>query len=557
MSGGATLSGRRARRAGAIAAISLALSGSGVVARETGGDAAGPIVTVSGGRAQGSRLADSGAVFKGIPFARPPVGALRWREPQPVAPWAGVRPATAYGAACAQANVGWNSTAASGSSEDCLYLNVWTPSLAAGTKRPVMVWVHGGGNTGGSARGAGGIEPPFDGASLARRGVVVVTINYRLGVFGFLGHPELTTESPHHASGGYALLDQIAALRWVKGNIAAFGGDPGNVTLFGQSAGARDITTIVASPLSQGLLHKAIAESGTPMSGERRLQTKAELEQVGMLLAQSLHAPASGAIAYMRSLPTAQILDAPPEFRKLMADHGIGIEIGRDGYAVPEASAEVYRNHAEPRIPMLVGSNGQDTPSYRPLPDTASIRDVEAAVRDRLTNYYAPYPELLQRALTAFGLAATPQPPAPAVYGKLDVQLAGDIAQRCGAALMAQWHGAIAPTYRYEFVAGTAAHPPVHSAELDFLFGYLRDQAADPVLVTLSDQMQRYWVNFATTGDPNGAGLPRWPRFDPAARAYLELGNAGPRPKSNLRDAFCDLYVERLTRNLAARDGAG
>ena len=210
------------------------LAGSVALVSVTLGAQAPPVVTVTGGELRG-RLVTSGsapamAVFQGIPFATPPVGDLRWKPPMPVVPWTGTRDASAYGASCSQIAAGWNDKTAAEASEDCLFVNVWTPAWPAAGKAPVMVWFHGGANMGGSARGAGGIEPPFDGTALARRGVVVVTFNYRLGLFGFMAHPDLTRESPNRASGNYGLLDQVAVLQWVRDNISRFGGDPGNVT---------------------------------------------------------------------------------------------------------------------------------------------------------------------------------------------------------------------------------------------------------------------------------------------------------------------------------------
>ena len=210
-------------------------------------------VSVTGGKIRGIQPSSrGGAVFKGIPFAQPPVGELRWREPVPVRPWRGIRDATGFGHTCVQGGA-----LGADSSEDCLYLNVWAPEWPAKSRKAVMVWIHGGGNFAGA-----GSEPVFDGESLARHGVVVVTMNYRLGIFGFFAHPELTKESPHHVSGNYGLLDQVLALRWVHENIASFGGDPGNVTMFGESAGSLDVNVLMTSPLSQGLFCRAIGESG-------------------------------------------------------------------------------------------------------------------------------------------------------------------------------------------------------------------------------------------------------------------------------------------------------
>ena len=515
-----------------------------------------PVVSVTGGRVQGALLPSSGgAVFKGIPFAQPPVGDLRWREPQPVKPWTGVRQATEYGAPCAQSDGGWNKATAEKSSEDCLYLNVWAPQWPVKAKMPVMVWVHGGANNGGSAMGFNAIEPPFDGASLASHGVIVVTINYRLGVFGFIGHPELTAESPHHASGGYGLLDQIAALQWVHDNIAKFGGDPGNVTLFGQSAGAQDTSILVTSPLAKGLINKAITESGSPMIGDKRLQSPAQMEQLGVTLAQALHAPATGAIAYMRSLPVSAIFAALPEFRKGIAEQHLILDVGMDGYAVPQFSPEVYRSGKELPVPMIIGSNGRDNPGAgRSNPGNASPEEIQAAFQKRIETFYSKYPDLKDRALKAFGFSGgenenSTYPP----YGPVELQYGTDLSMRCEAVAMAGWHSAVAPTYQYEFDAGNAAHPPLHSAELDFVFGYLRDQGSDENLRKLSEDMQKYWTNFAKTGDPNGPGLPKWPKYDVKSRSYVEFNNDGVTEKAALRSVPCAIYGEKLTRDLDAR----
>ena len=207
----------------------------------------GPVVHVTGGDIRGALLpGGAGAVFRGVPTAQPPVGPLRWREPMPVGPWPGVRDALKPGAPAVQTDMDWNRADAAAGSEDCLYLDVWTPGLSRTARLPVMVWLHGGGNVG----GAGGFDPVYDGRPLISRGVVLVVVEYRLGVLGFLSHPELTSESPHHASGNYGFLDQIAALRWVRDNARQFGGDPGNVTLFGQSAGGTDVLSLMASPLA-------------------------------------------------------------------------------------------------------------------------------------------------------------------------------------------------------------------------------------------------------------------------------------------------------------------
>ena len=232
-----------------------------------------PATAVTGGKIQGTALHGGGAVFQGIPFPAPSAGELRWREPMPVKPWPGVRDATKFGARCMQNR--------NGVSEDCLYLNVWTTEWPPKSRKPVMVWIHGGGNFAGASS-----EPIFDGESLARRGVVLVSANYRLGVFGFFVHPELTAESKHHASGNYGLMDQVAALQWVRDNIAKFGGDPRNVTIFGESAGSLDINILLTSPLTKGLFTRLIGESG-PVVAPPSL---AEGEKKGLMVAADLKA---------------------------------------------------------------------------------------------------------------------------------------------------------------------------------------------------------------------------------------------------------------------------
>ncbi|MDR3727613.1 MAG: carboxylesterase family protein [Terracidiphilus sp.] len=512
-------------------------------------DAPGPVVSVTGGKVQGRLLPAAGGVaFKGIPFAQPPVNELRWRESPPVKPWTTVLQADHYGAPCAQRDTGWNKATAQKSSEDCLYLNVWAPEWPPKTKKAVMVWLHGGGNEGGSSMGGNGIEPSFDGASLASHGVILVSINYRLGLFGFMGHPELTAESSHHASGGYGLLDQIAALQWVHDNIARFGGDPGNVTVFGQSAGAHDTSILVTSPLAKGLIHKAIDESGSATLGEKRVETPADRENMGLILAEILKAPSTSAIHYLRGLP------ASPEFHKVLNDKHLALDVGTDGYAEPQFSGEVYRTSKEPPLPMIFGNNGQDNPGQRFGGPNSSPEEIRAAMKKRIETYYARYPELVERALNLYGFKGSGSeeviyPP----YGSAAIQLGADLAQRCSTVTVAGWHSTIAPTYEYEFTAGTASHRPEHSAELAFVFGHLGDQESDAALRKLSDQMEQYWTNFAKTGDPNGPGLPKWPKHDLKNRQYVELSNEGVLAKAALRQATCAVYTEELTRDFDAR----
>ena len=287
--------------------------------------------------------------FLGIPYAAPPVGDRRWREPQPAAAWEGVRPATAFGARCMQGRVYDDMVFRDEESEDCLYLNVWTPARSASERLPVMVWIYGGGFRAGSAS-----EPRQDGSRLARKGVVVVSMNYRLGVFGFFAHPELSAESGRKASGNYGLLDQLAALRWVRENVAAFGGDPARVTIFGESAGSFSVSALVASPLGKGLFQRAIGESGAYAGRtELPLATLAASEKTGAGFAAALGA---GSLEALRRRPAAELLQAAAEGasglladgRRLRASEGPGRDLCR-GRAEPRAAAGGLERRRGPR----------------------------------------------------------------------------------------------------------------------------------------------------------------------------------------------------------------
>jgi para-nitrobenzyl esterase len=504
-----------------------------------------PTATVTGGQVRGSQLEQGGAAFKGIPFAQPPVADLRWRPPLPVKPWPDVREATAFGPPCTQNSGG---RMLDNSREDCLFLNVWTPEWPAKTRLPVMVWIHGGGNYGGTASTGN-----FDGQSLARHGVVLVTINYRLTVFGFLAHPELTRESPHHSSGNYGLLDQIAALRWVHDNIAKFGGNPANVTVFGQSAGAVDVNVLMTSPLAKGLFHRVIAESGT-------VTRNPDAVSMSMTALGTLMPVKSGPVTYSDA-PTlaeaeqagekfgASVKDlramAAPELLKLTAAPRMSIGPANgvvvDGWVFPKPPAEVFATGREQRVPLLIGNNARER-----TPPQASSEDLKKGMD-------AMYGPLAMRAVALYGIEGTPIP--DPLYGGAGAQWVVDSLYRCPVVAQLAWHVAAGNTaYEYQYdhaPPGREAVGAVHGAEVPYVFGSLGAGAAAGDR-DISAAMEQYWTNFAKTGNPNGAGLPPWPVFDAAARGYLEFTDGGPVAREGLRRPFCDLYVENVKRLMAA-----
>ncbi|WP_404538949.1 carboxylesterase/lipase family protein [Dyella agri] len=437
--------------------------------------------------------------FKGIPYAAPPVGALRWKPPQPAAAWNGARSAEHFGPRCMQRPLfGDMVFRSAGMSEDCLYLNVWKPAHATAGKLPVLVYFYGGGFLGGD-----GSEPRYDGASLARHGIVTVTVNYRLDVFGFLAMPALTGESPAHASGNYGLLDQVAALRWVQRNIAAFGGDPAQVTIGGESAGAMSVSALMASPLSKGLMQRAIGESGAVL-GNLKPGPLVLAEQQGQAYMQHVGAHS---LTELRAMKADVLLKAcgdkgVPEFGPIL-----------DGYFLPRPPEAIYAAGAQAHIPLLLGSNSQE--GYYPYllgkqaPTPANYR---AAVQ-RVFGTHAD--EALK--LYPGGDEAEVKTSGTALEGDQFIAFATrrwmDWQRKTGKA----------PVYYYYFdqprpakrdgSAGPDAGA-VHSGEIEYALG---DLAGNRVYAwTATDQrvsvvMEGYWANFIKTGDPNGAGLPHWP----------------------------------------------
>jgi para-nitrobenzyl esterase len=464
--------------------------------------AAGPVPTVrvDGGTLSGIRDAQIGLdEFKGIPYAAPPVGALRWKPPQPVAAWPGVRTADRFGPRCMQRPLfGDMVFRSNGMSEDCLYLNVWTPAHGESGRLPVLVYFYGGGFVGGD-----GSEPRYDGASLARRGIVTVTVNYRLDVFGFLALPALAEESPRHAAGNYGLLDQAAALRWVRRNIAAFGGDPARVTIGGESAGSMSVSALMASPLSKGLMRGAIGESGAVL-GNLKPRPLALAESQGLAFERHVGAHS---LAGLRAMDAVALL-------KACGDEGVA-EFGPtiDGDFLPRSPEAIYAAGGQAHIPLLVGSNSQEGYYANLLDDRAPTPANYRAAVERQFGAHADealrlYPGRSEAEVKASGTAlAGDQFIAFATWRWMNLQ------RKTGGAPVYYYYFDRARPAKRDGSAGPDAGA-VHSGEIEYALGNLDGNAVYAWTAAdrrVSAVMEGYWANFIKTGDPNGSGLPHWP----------------------------------------------
>lgn len=511
-------------------------------------------VTVANGILEG-KLEGSGArSFKGIPFAQPPVRELRWKPPQPPTNWEGVRKADKFGPRAMQLPIfGDMDFRSDGMSEDCLYLNVWTRAKPGRARLPVLVYFYGGGFVAGD-----GSEPRYDGESMAKKGIVTVTVNYRLGVFGFFAYPELTKESPHHASGNYGLLDQHAALVWVQRNIAAFGGDPKRVTIAGESAGSISVSAQMASPLSKDLIAGAIGESGS-IIGALSAVPLAEAERAGTKFAANLGRGDTPSLAVLRSMSAEQLLEATgkpgvPWFRPAV-----------DGYFFPKDPPEIFASGEQAHVPLLAGSNSEEMSSGAVLAGAKPTVENYRKALERLYpgkggEVFRLYPaanenEVLDAAQDLAGdrfishstwkwidlaaktggrpayyyLYARPRPPMRPEMGNATPGLAGGVVRS----------------------SQKAASPPpqsrgaVHSAEIEYAMGnldYNKVYAWTPDDYRVSKIMQDYFANFIKNGNPNGRGLPKWPKYSRGQRLIIDVNTRTEKDKMRARYEFLDQF---------------
>ena len=531
------------RIAGAISAIAILCGFALMVSIARGADS-DLVVSTKTGKVRGVSRPGGGAEFLGIPYAEPPTGELRWRAPVPIRPWNDVRDASTFGAPCAQPLLGdWNRRDAEFAKEDCLFLNVISAEWPVKTKLPVMFWIHGGANEGGTASSA-----LYKDGTLVQHGILLVTVNYRLGVFGFFAHPELTRESPHNASGNYGLQDQVAALQWVHDNIANFGGDPDNVTVFGQSAGAQDAGMLMTSPLAKGLFQKMIAESGAALNPNMR--SLAASEQAGQKLAEAWKAPAKGdAIKYLRQLSAGELLQGIP---RRTDEQPPFAEPSIDGWVLPRLPAGVFAAGEQMPVAMIIGS------TTREFGWDASPDELRKAIENTAGS-------LAPKALSLYGLADGGQGTTDPLYGPPGNQWLADLLFRCPAATQAAWNTAAKhPTYEYQFehaIPGQEAEGAVHSSDLPYVFGYYPKHGNisgkfSAVDFKLADLIESYWTNFAKRGNPNGEGLPNWPEYD-GSQAFIEFTQDGKvvEQTGGLRKPQCDLQREVLKKRIAEKQG--
>ena len=505
---------RRALMTGFACALLASAGGAPVASQD-----AGRVVTVEGGQLGGapSPLGEEVMVYRGVPFAAPPVGELRWRPPGPPAAWEGVRDATEAAPACMQnplpaAVQRFYDAGVDRMDEDCLYLNVWT-AAGPGDRAPVLVWIHGGGLSIGN-----GADITYDGTRLAQRGVVLITINYRLGAFGYLAHPLLSAESGHGASGNYGLLDQVAALGWVRRNIAAFGGDPSRVTIFGESAGSWSVNQLMATPLARGLFHAAIGESGGGFGPRGGAAPKAEIEAAGERFVEALLGDgAAPSLEAMRAASADAVQAVAPELVRSTANV--------DGWVFPDTVHDIFAAGRQADVPVIVGSNADEMTM---LGGAAGAETLEQ-YRETIRNEYGEHADAL---LETFPAETDEEARQARMASGTDATFGWEM--RTWARMM---ETVSSPAYLYFFSRVPPApdadrYGAYHTAEIPYVFDnfgvsphpYANRDYTDTDR-RLSDILASYWVNMAATGDPNGEGLPEWPAYDPEVDAALHIGD--------------------------------
>jgi para-nitrobenzyl esterase len=541
----------------AIATLAVSLSCVLPPAAKAATPSTAPRVQLAAGLVEGTDTEVDGSplsVFQGIPYAAPPTGSLRWREPQPVARWAGVRPTVKFGPRCMQLQPSHGTAFRSEQmSEDCLYLNVWSPARGENAKLPVLVYFHSGGFAAGD-----GSEGRYDGASLAVRGIVVVTVNYRLGVFGFLALPDAALESPHGTAGNYGLLDQHAALRWVRENIAQFGGDPEQVTIGGQSTGSIAVSAHMASPLSRGLFARAIGESGGAFA-PLKLWRRSEAETAATLFAEHFGAQS---LQELRSMTAEKLLAATEPEHKPVFNFWPHI----DGYFLPDTPESVFRAGAQAHVPLLLGTNSQERHFRLVLADSAPTPDnwhhvMRQLFRERAEEALAFYPGNDNEEVMRSGTA-----------------LAGDLFASHSAWRWMDLHRQTgrAPVYFYRYTHPRPAEfeptqqsnddphfvtGAVHAAEIEYALGNLRHsplyawRAEDH---EVSRVFSGYIAQFVKTGDPNDRALPHWPAAREErrgiARQVIDTGTHTSWDGAGPRQAFMQqFFADRLSRTDADR----
>ncbi len=524
-----------------ILCVAVALLSLGAIAA-----AAGVEARLDSGLVSGEALEGGLQVYRGIPYAAAPIGELRWRPPQAAEAWDGVRSAAEFGKICPQQPLLAAMTGGSlpETSEDCLFLNVWTPDATTDEKLPVMVWIHGGGLTLGWSNQEG-----YDGLEIAKRGVVLVSINYRLGPLGFLSLPSLSAESDRGVSGNYGFLDQIAALEWVQRNIEAFGGDPGRVTIFGESAGGTSVHALLASPLTEGLFHGAIAESAWVTESNVTHQRRAapfvdSAEALGLAWVAKVAAGSPEvSLEDLRAIPAAELIS-----RSDPADLAI---MTVDGWFMPQPSEDIFARGKQRNVPLIAGTNADEGTMFAQGPGFTTAEGLRATIEGLFGDHAGSI-----LALFPFDSDAE----AKVAANEL---LTENWFLRATRGMLIGMDSVSSPAYQYYFTRASRVLPAWgahHAAELAYVFnnfgggfGAVAEDRLEDADRRLASAMIGYWTQFAKTGNPNLEGLPEWPAFEVGSEAYLELGDE-IKVGRELGKTRCDELDSILTRARAASE---